>query len=156
MKFKVGDRVGLNATFDYDSDLLTKGFRFDSDYQNELMFGTISLIKENDVLVEWDPSFKGNDLSYSIKSLKRFCDSEFISLDYLCTEQQLLEEVKLQKEKHRNVEKELKSLFKEMEKTFKKIKKVNTNGKKLRDFDCAYCLTQFIDQAGWSSSSLDC
>lgn len=156
MKFKVGMRVGLDATIDFYEDILNQGFDYNDYYENgeSPIFGVISLIKDNQALVNWDND--NESVSNVANRLREINGCELIDCKYLCTEQQLKDKIKKEKEKHREVEKQLKVLFKEMQNTFKKIKKVNTTNKELKDFDCAYCLTQFVDQAGWSSSSLDC
>ncbi len=158
MKFKVGMRVGLDATIDFYKDILNQGFDYNDYYDNDElpMFGVISFIKDNQtqVIVNWDND--ADNISNIANKLREINGCELIDCKYLCTEQQLKDKIKKEKEKNREVEKQLKVLFKEMQETFKKIKKANTTNKELKDFDCAYCLTQFVDQAGWSSSSLDC
>lgn len=153
MKFKIGMRVGLDATIDFYDNILNQGFDYSDYYKNDELplFGVISSIKDNKALVVWDINE-----GFIANKLREINGCELIDCKYLCTEQQLEDKIKKEKKENLKVEKQLKVLFKEMQDTFKKIEKANTTNKELKDFDCAYCLTEFVNQAGWSSSSLFC
>jgi hypothetical protein len=156
MEFKVGDRVGLDAFLSngYESKLL-KGLSVNSvdelNYiENSFLFGTISGILHNKALIVWD-----ENTHYSIKELVKFVTDRLISLEFLVPEDELKNRFKVQKDKVKIAQNELTLLFKELQEVYSKIEKVDTLNFPLKQFEGAYCLRDFIDGAGWSSSSLN-
>lgn len=161
MEFKVGDRVGLDAFIeDYPSfgrePILFKGLSVHSvdelNYIEEsFLFGTVSIVQNNKALVIWD-----ENTHHSIKELVKFVTDKLISFEFLVPEAELKNRFKVQKDKVKIAQDELTLLFKELQEVYSKIEKVDTLHFPLKQFKGASCLRDFIDDAGWSSSSLNC
>lgn len=160
MEFKVGDRVGLDAYLDYGyypkhNKKLSKGISVDNLYDLKhidkyLLFGTISFINNEQALVVWDNSDSDDS------DLIKFVTDRLISFEFLVPEEELKNKFQKLKNKTQVAQNELTILFKQLKSTFDKIQKVDTGNFELKEFDGSSCLRDFIDAAGWSSSSLSC
>ena len=161
MEFKVGDRVGLDAFMEHFPSFgreprLFKGLSVHSvdelNYIEEsFLFGTVSVVQNNKALIAWD-----ENTHYSIKELVEFVTDKLISFEFLVPEDELKNRFKIQKDKVNLAQDELTLLFKELQEVYSKIEKVDTLHFPLKQFRGTSCLIDFMNQAGWSSSSLNC
>jgi hypothetical protein len=175
MEFKVGDKVGLNVCAGEEDDSSSPWkVRYYTIYDCYFpaIVATIVSINKKQVKVAIDHFLDKNgnatqDSYYEDYVLDSFLDGEddeelddeelFVDQKHLVSVEDFQKIVKKAWEDRKSLASTLEEKYKKLQEEFAKINALAIeNGCLLKEFDSSYCLRNFIDQAGWSSSSMDC
>lgn len=183
MEFKVGDKVGLNVCVREEDDLSSpwkvRYYTIYDCYFPAIVAKIVSINKKQvKVAIDHFLDEDGNatqDSYYEDYVLDSFLYGEddedddenedenedekelFVNQKYLVSVEDFQKIVKKAWEDRKSLTSALEEKYKKLQEEFAEINALaKNNDYLLKEFDCSSCLKDFIDQAGWSSSSMDC
>ena len=186
MNFKVGDKVGLNFSIQQENlhfPWIPTYDEYEGNYFPAVLGTVVSVhndlckvklehvLNRDSTLIEYDSGYNyswyetiewlSDDLvSYNNDNEIEVEDNEnhlTLNKKYLVSSDDFANIVKNAWLEYSELAKKLETSFNSLRSEFNKLNGLaKEKGYLLKDFDTADCLKDFIDQAGWSASSIDC